>query len=51
MGLIKKNTNTIYAILERVCRFAGFIWIEKVCQKWHTLYEELLTFDEPGVSK
>ena len=32
------------------------IWIEKVCQEWHTLYKKLLTLnilliDEPGISK
>ena len=26
--------------------FSGVIWIEKVCQKWHTFYKELLTFDD-----
>ena len=31
-----------------------FIWIEKMCQKWHTLYQKLIILslnDEPFVSK
>ena len=32
-------------LLKLVCCFAGAKWIEKVCQKWHTLYKELLPCD------
>ena len=40
LKLILKNQ-----IKKDVFRFKSAMWIEKVCHKWHTFYQELLTFD------
>ena len=34
-----------FTLTKFVCRLVEGLWIEEKCQKWHSLYQELLTSD------